>query len=63
LPDGKGIRDVFQEDQPEDGVLVDGGVEIRAESVRGVPELFVELVEESSFFGAGRGHGRGAANV
>lgn len=43
-------------------MLVDGGVEIRAEAVSGVPELLVELLKEGLFFGsagsAGAGHGR-----
>jgi hypothetical protein len=46
LPDCEGIRDVFEEDQAKDGVLIDGGVQVGAEPVCGGPELFVEVTEE-----------------
>lgn len=46
LPLGEGIRDVFEEDQAKDGVLVNSGVEIGPELVGGGPELFVELAEK-----------------
>ncbi len=46
LPLGEGIGDVFEEDQAEDRVLVNGGVEVRAELVGGGPQLLVELAEE-----------------
>ena len=46
LPDGERVGDVFEEDQAEDGVLIDGGVEIGAEPVGGGPEFFVEVAEE-----------------
>lgn len=41
LPDCERVGDIFQEDKAEDGVLINGCVEIGAESVGGVPELFV----------------------
>ena len=56
LPDGEGVGDVFEEDEAEDGVLVDGGVEAGAEAVGGGPELFVEVAEE--LLGVWVGHGR-----
>ena len=34
LADVKGVGDIFQKDQTEDGVLIDGGVEVGAELVR-----------------------------
>ena len=55
LPQGEGIGDVFQEDEAEDGVLVNRGVEIGAEAVSNGPELFVEIAEE--LLGIGGRHG------
>jgi hypothetical protein len=46
LPHGEGLGDVFQEDEAEDRVLIDGGVEIGPEAISGRPELFVEVAEE-----------------
>jgi hypothetical protein len=54
LPLGEGVGDVFEEDQAEDGVLVNGGVEVRPQLVGGGPELLVELAEEG--LGGGVGH-------
>ena len=36
----------IHEDQPEDGVFVNGGVEIGAELIGSGPEFFIELAEE-----------------
>jgi hypothetical protein len=38
----EGIRDVFEEDQPEDDVLVLGCVHVAAQRVGGLPELVFE---------------------
>ena len=46
LPDGERVGDVFEEDEAEDRVLINGGVEIGAEAVGGHPKLFVEVAEE-----------------
>ncbi len=46
LPDGEGVGDVFEEDEAQDGVLIDGGIEAGAEAVGGGPELFVEVAQE-----------------
>ena len=46
LPGGEGVGDVFEEDQAEHGVLIDSGVEIRAQPVCGGPEFLVEITEE-----------------
>ncbi len=54
LPLGEGVRDVFEEDQAEHGVLVNGGVEVGPQLVGGGPELLVELAEEG--LGIGGGH-------
>jgi len=39
LPHGERVGDVFEENQPEDGVFIDGCVEIRAEPVGGGPSV------------------------
>jgi hypothetical protein len=46
LPLGERVRDVFEEDQAEHRVLVNGGVEIGAELVGSGPELFIKLAEK-----------------
>jgi len=46
LPEGEGVGDIFQEDETEDGVLVNSGVEIRTEPIGGGPELLVEVAQE-----------------
>ena len=46
LSSDEGVGDVFQEDQAEHGMLVNGSVEIGAESVGGGPELIVEVAEK-----------------
>ena len=38
----EGVRDVLQEDQPQDDVLVLGGVHVGAQLVRCGPEFFLE---------------------
>jgi hypothetical protein len=38
----EGIRDVFEEDQPEDDVLVLGCVHVAAQRIGGLPELIFE---------------------
>jgi hypothetical protein len=54
----EGVGDVFEEDEAEDGVFVNGGIEVGAEAVGGVPEFFVQFVEEGLFVGGGvLGHG------
>ena len=55
LSSDEGVGDVFQEDQAEHGMLVNGSVEIGAESVGGGPELLVEVAEK--LLGVG-GHAR-----
>ena len=40
------VRDVLEEDEPEDGVLVLGGVEVVAQLVGRGPELPVQLIQE-----------------
>jgi len=45
-PAGKRVGDVFEEDQAENGVLIDSGIEIGAEPVGGGPELLVKLAEK-----------------
>ena len=40
LPSREGVGDVFEEDQAEDGVLVNGGAEVGAETVGGGPQFF-----------------------
>jgi hypothetical protein len=46
LPPGEGVGNVLEEDEAEDGVFIDGGVEVGAKPVGGVPEFFVEVFEE-----------------
>ena len=55
LPLGERVRDILEKDQAEDGMLVNRGVEIRAELVGGGLEFFVEL--------AGEGLGRGVGHL
>ena len=43
------VAGVFEEDQSEDDVLVDGGIERGAQTVGGVPEFLVEVVQELLF--------------
>jgi len=51
---GEGVRDILEEDQAEDGMFIDGGVQIRPQPVGGGPEFFIEFTEES--LGGGVGH-------
>jgi hypothetical protein len=46
LADSEGVQDVFQEDQAENGVLVNGGVHAGAQPVRSTLALLVEVAEE-----------------
>ena len=46
LANFEGVRDVLQKDQAENSVLVDGGVKVGAELVRGGPEFFVEVAKK-----------------
>jgi hypothetical protein len=57
----EGVGNVFEEDEAEDGVLIDGGVEVGAEAVGGVPELLVEVVEKLLIGGGGGSGGGGHA--
>jgi len=45
----KGVADVFEEDQPEDDVLVDGGIQRGQELVGRSPELPFEVAEKLLF--------------
>lgn len=54
LPLGEGVRDVFEEDQTEDGVFIYSGVQIGPELVGGGPEFLVEFPEEG--LGSGMRH-------
>jgi hypothetical protein len=44
-PRGEGVRDVLDEDQPEDQVLVFGGVHVGAQLVGGRPQGLLDVVE------------------
>ena len=46
LAHAESVGDVFEEDETEDGVLVDRGVERGTEPVGGVPEFVVEIAGE-----------------
>ena len=45
----EGVGNVFEKDEAEDGVLIDGGVEVGAKPVGGVPELFIKRFEKLLF--------------
>jgi hypothetical protein len=52
----EGVGNVFQEDQAEHGTLINGSVEIGADSLGCDPELLVEVAEK--LLGAVGGHER-----